>query len=561
MKVFIGSDHGGLDIKNKIISLLNEQDITTIDVGPQSTESVDYPDFVDGVCTAVTSGEAKYGVLVCTTGIGMSIAANRYFGIRAALCTNAKLAVLARTHNNANVLVVPGELERPVLAEIIEAWNVNCFETGSRHERRIHKIDQLAERARAYDPIALKNTDSEIYEVVKKEAKRQRENIELIASENYASRAIQEASGSVLTNKYAEGYPGKRWYHGCEFVDQAEQLAIDRAKELFGAEHVNVQPHSGSTANQAVYFAALEPGDTILAMDLAHGGHLTHGMKLNFSGRFFNAVHYGVDKTTEQLDYDAIAALAEEHQPKMLVCGASAYSRIIDFKRLREIAGSVGALLFADIAHIAGLVAAGCHPSPFPHCDFVTTTTHKTLRGPRGGMIMCKERFGKDIDKQVFPGVQGGPLMHTIAAKAVCYFEALQPDFKDYCEQVVKNARVLAAGVEQQGLRICSGGTDNHVMLVDLTPLGVTGKEAAEALDHAGITVNKNAIPFDEKSPFVTSGIRLGTPAMTTRGLKEPQMEQIANWIGQILKAPADEKLQKKVRQEVIGLTRHYPVP
>lgn len=559
MKVYLGSDHGGLDTKNQIISLLNEQDISTVDIGPAGSESVDYPDYVEGVCTAVTSGEADYGILVCTTGIGMSIAANRYPGIRAALCTNAKLAVLARTHNNANVLVLPGELEPPVLADIIEAWNVNSFETGTRHERRIRKIDQLAEKA--YDPLAVKHTDPGIYEVIKKEARRQRENIELIASENYASRAIQECSGSVLTNKYAEGYPGKRWYHGCEFVDQAEQLAIDRAKELFGAEHVNVQPHSGSTANQAVYFAALEVGDTILAMDLAHGGHLTHGMKLNFSGRFFNAVHYGVDATTEQLDYEAIAALAEEHQPKMLVCGASAYSRIIDFKRLREIADSVGALLFADIAHIAGLVAAGCHPSPFPHCDFVTTTTHKTLRGPRGGMIMCKERFAKDIDKQVFPGVQGGPLMHTIAAKAVCYYEALQPSFKDYCEQVVKNARVLAAGMEEQGLRICSGGTDNHVMLVDLTPLGISGKDAAEALDHAGITVNKNAIPFDTKSPFVTSGIRLGTPAMTTRGMKEPQMEQIATWMGQILKAPADQDLQKKIRQDVIKLTADYPVP
>lgn len=559
MNVYLGSDHGGLDIKNQIISLLNEQEISTVDVGPAGSESVDYPDYVDDVCTAVTSGEADYGILVCTTGIGMSIAANRYPGIRAALCTNAKLAVLSRTHNNANVLVLPGELESPVLFEIMEAWNANSFETGTRHERRIHKIDLLAEKA--FDPLAIKNTDSEIYDVIKKEARRQRENIELIASENYASRAIQECSGSVLTNKYAEGYPGKRWYHGCEFVDQAEQLAIDRAKELFGAEHVNVQPHSGSTANQAVYFAALEVGDTILAMDLAHGGHLTHGMKLNFSGRFFNAVHYGVDATTEQLDYEAIAALAEEHQPKMLVCGASAYSRIIDFKRLSEIADSVGALLFADIAHIAGLVAAGCHPSPFPHCDFVTTTTHKTLRGPRGGMIMCKERFAKDIDKQVFPGVQGGPLMHTIAAKAICYSEALQPSFKEYCEQVVKNARVLAAGMEEQGLRICSGGTDNHVMLVDLTPLGITGKVAAEALDQAGITVNKNAIPFDTTSPFVTSGIRLGTPAMTTRGMKELQMAQIAAWMGQILKAPADEDLQKQIRQEVIELTADYPVP
>lgn len=560
MKVILGSDHGGFDVKDQIINLLNEEDVDTVDVGADDSTSVDYPDYVDGVCRSVTDGDADFGVLVCTTGIGMSIAANRYPGIRAALCTNPHLASLARSHNNANVLVLSGETEPLVLASILEAWMSHSFEgTGSRHERRIHKIDELAEKA--FDPIALRDADPEIYAVVKKEGKRQLENIELIASENYTSRAIRECNGSLLTNKYAEGYPGKRWYNGCEYVDQAEQLAIDRAKELFGAEHVNVQPHSGSTANQAVYFAALEPGDTILAMDLSHGGHLTHGMKLNFSGRFFNAVHYGVDKETELLDYDVIEKLAKEHQPKMLVCGASAYSRIIDFKRLRVIADGVGALLFADMAHIAGLVAAGCHPSPVPHCDFVTTTTHKTLRGPRGGMILCKEKYAKAIDKQVFPGVQGGPLMHTIAAKAVCYYEALQPEFKEYSEQVVRNAHILASGLAEQGLRICSGGTDNHVMLVDLSPLGVTGKVAATALDKAGITVNKNGIPFDKESPFVTSGIRLGTPAMTTRGMKEPQMEQIAKWMGQILKAPEDTNLLKKIRSEVVELTKYYPVP
>ncbi len=559
MKVILGSDHGGFEVKQLSINLLQELGVDTVDAGPLQPESVDYPDFVDAVCGAVTRGEATYGILICTTGIGMSIAANRYAHIRAALCTNAKLATLARTHNNANVLVMPGELDKPALAGILEAWNSYAFEEGSRHERRIRKIDSLVEKG--FDPISLRNTDPELYQVVEDEATRQRQNVELIASENYASRAIQECSGSILTNKYAEGYPGKRWYHGCEFVDKAEQLAIDRAKEIFGADHANVQPHSGSTANQAVYFAALQPGDTILAMDLSHGGHLTHGMKLNFSGRFFHAVHYGVDQETERLNYDQIAELASEHQPKMIVCGASAYSRIIDFKRLREIADSVNALLFADIAHIAGLVAAGCHPSPFPHCDFVTTTTHKTLRGPRGGMIMCKEEWAKEVDKQVFPGVQGGPLMHTIAAKAVCYHEALQPAFKEYAEQVVANAQVLAAGVEAQGLRICSGGTDNHVMLVDLSPMGVTGKDAAEALDQAGITVNKNAIPFDTKSPFVTSGIRLGTAAMTTRGMKEKDMEQIAEWIGRVLKDPENESVRQQVREEVIALTAHYPVP
>jgi len=559
MKIILGSDHGGFEVKQHIINLLREQGHEPIDAGPKKAESVDYPDFVHAVCSTVTDGGADYGVLVCTTGIGMSIAANRYPHIRAALCTNAPLATLARTHNNANVLVLPGELEAPALAAILAAWNDHAFEAGTRHERRIRKIDDLVEKA--YEPIALEETDPEIYGIIKQEEKRQRHNIELIASENYTSRAVQECNGSVLTNKYAEGYPGKRWYHGCEFVDKAERLAIERAKELFNAEHVNVQPHSGSTANQAVYFSALKTGDTILAMDLAHGGHLTHGMKLNFSGRFFNAVHYGVNEKTELLDYDNIEALAKEHQPAMIVCGASAYSRIIDFKRLREIADGVGALLFADIAHIAGLVATGCHPSPFPHCDFVTTTTHKTLRGPRGGMIMCKEKFAKDIDKQVFPGVQGGPLMHTIAAKAVCFHEALQPAYAEYSRQVVRNAQALAGALEKVGLRICSGGTDNHVMLVDLTPLGITGKDAATVLDKASITVNKNAIPFDQESPFVTSGIRLGTAAMTTRGMKEAEMEKIADWMGQILKAPKDEALQKKIREEVIELTAGFPVP
>jgi len=560
MKVFLGSDHGGVDLRQTIIQLLEEDGVTTVDLGPTTKDSVDYPDFVDGVCTAVADGDADYGVLICTTGLGMSIAANRYPLIRAALCTTPHLAKMARSHNNANVLVLQGDVEPHVLKGILEEWGKATFEPGSRHERRINKIDGLAIHA-THEPMALRQTDPEIYDVVKKEGRRQLENIELIASENYTSSAVRECGGSLLTNKYAEGYPGKRWYNGCEYVDTAEQLAIDRAKKIFGAEHANVQPHSGSTANQAVYFSALEPGDTILAMDLAHGGHLTHGMKLNFSGRFFNAVHYGVDEKTEKLDYDAIEALAKEHQPKMLVCGASAYSRIIDFKRLREIADGVNALLFADIAHIAGLVAAGCHPSPFPHCDFVTTTTHKTLRGPRGGMILCKEKYAKDIDKQVFPGVQGGPLMHTIAAKAVCYHEALQPEFKTYAEQVIRNASTLAEGLQEEGLRICSGGTDNHVMLVDLTPIGITGKDAATALDKAGITVNKNGIPFDKESPFVTSGIRLGTPAMTTRGMKEEHMTQIAQWIGKVLKDPDNDERIAQVKSEVIELTRGFPVP
>lgn len=560
MKITIGADHGGFDLKQTLKGLFEARGFEVTDAGTHEKSSADYPDFVEAVCRDVMDGSSDSGVLVCTTGIGMSISANRFPRIRAALCDSAETAASARVHNNANVLVLSEKnLAEDQVEAVVDAWLENRFETGGRHERRVGKITGLAKEA--WEPVVLPDSDPEVFAAIEDEAKRQKTNIELIASENYTSRAIQECNGSVLTNKYAEGYPGRRWYHGCEHVDKVETLAIERAKELFGAEHANVQAHSGSTANQAVYFAALKPGDTILAMDLAHGGHLTHGMKLNFSGRFYNAIAYGVDKETEQLDYNEIERLAKEHKPQMLVCGASAYSRIIDFKRMRQIADSVGALLFADIAHIAGLVAAGCHPSPFPHCDFVTTTTHKTLRGPRGGLVMCKEQYAADIDREVFPGVQGGPLMHTIAGKAVCFGEALQDSFRTYAEQVVANAKTLAAGVEAAGLRVISGGTDNHVMLVDLTPIGVTGKLASEALDHAGITVNKNAIPFDTKSPFVTSGIRLGTAAVTTRGMKEPEMEKIAAWIGRVLKSPEDQEVLDAVRSEVLELTAGFEVP
>ncbi|MDZ8118287.1 serine hydroxymethyltransferase [Pontiella sp. NLcol2] len=409
--------------------------------------------------------------------------------------------------------------------------------------------------------IAVYDSDPEIYAVMKKEDVRQQENLELIASENIVSKAVREVSGSRLTNKYAEGYPAKRWYNGCEWVDEAERLAIDRAKELFGAEHANVQPHHGSGANMAVYYAMLNPGDTILAMSLAEGGHLTHGHPMNFSGRFFEIVPYGVDKETEQIDYDKVQALADEHKPKMIVAGASAYSRIIDFKRLRKIADSCGAYLMVDMAHIAGLVAAGCHPNPVPYAEFVTTTTHKTLRGPRGGMILCREKFAADIDKQVFPGIQGGPLMHTIAAKAVCFHEDLQPSFKTYQQQVVKNAQALAAALEDDDIRLVSGGTDNHLMLVDLTKTGVTGKDAAIALDKAAITVNKNAIPFDTKSPFVTSGIRIGTPAVTTRGMKEEEMVKIANFIKRAIRNADDDAVLAQIKEEVIALTAAFPIP
>jgi len=407
---------------------------------------------------------------------------------------------------------------------------------------------------------ALRRVDPEIFDAIAAEEKRQRENIELIASENFVSRAVMEAQGSVMTNKYAEGYPRKRWYGGCENVDTAEQLAIDRAKRLFGCEHVNVQPHSGAQANMAVYFSMLKPGDKILAMNLAHGGHLTHGHPANFSGKFYNVSQYGVSEKTEQIDYDALQRQAEEVRPVMITAGASAYPRIIDFPRLRQIADSVGAVLFIDIAHIAGLVAGGQHPSPIPHAQFVTTTTHKSLRGPRGGIVMCAEKFAKQIDATVFPGVQGGPLMHVIAAKAVCFHEALQPQFREYQRQVVINAKALAAGLAKHGYRIVSGGTDNHLMLVDLRPKDLNGKEAQEVLDRAGITVNKNAIPFDTSSPFKPGGIRVGTPAVTTRGMKEEEMLEISDLIAEALTNRTDEGALNRVREKVRELTRRFPL-
>ncbi|MGA9466621.1 MAG: serine hydroxymethyltransferase [Exiguobacterium marinum] len=406
----------------------------------------------------------------------------------------------------------------------------------------------------------LKVQDAELFEAMQHELGRQRDNIELIASENFVSEAVMEAQGGVLTNKYAEGYPGRRYYGGCEFVDVAENLARDRAKALFGAEHANVQPHSGAQANMAVYFTVLEAGDTVLGMNLSHGGHLTHGSPVNFSGIQYNFVEYGVDKETEHIDYDVVAALAKEHKPKLIVAGASAYPRTIDFAKFREIADSVDAYLMVDMAHIAGLVAAGLHPNPVEHAHFVTTTTHKTLRGPRGGMILCKEEFAKAIDKSIFPGIQGGPLMHVIAAKAVAFGEALQPEFKDYQRQVIANAQALAAGLEEEGLRIVSGGTDNHLLLVDLRGIDITGKAAEHALDAAGITVNKNTIPFDPASPFVTSGVRLGTAAMTTRGFKQEDMKEVARLIGRVLKHHEDESVLAEALQDVRTLTAKFPL-
>ncbi|CAI3010014.1 serine hydroxymethyl transferase [Staphylococcus aureus] len=403
--------------------------------------------------------------------------------------------------------------------------------------------------------------DKVIAEAIEREFQRQNSNIELIASENFVSEAVMEAQGSVLTNKYAEGYPGRRYYGGCEFVDVTESIAIDRAKALFGAEHINVQPHSGSQANMAVYLVALEMGDTVLGMNLSHGGHLTHGAPVNFSGKFYNFVEYGVDKDTERINYDEVRKLALEHKPKLIVAGASAYSRTIDFKKFKEIADEVNAKLMVDMAHIAGLVAAGLHPNPVEYADFVTTTTHKTLRGPRGGMILCKEEYKKDIDKTIFPGIQGGPLEHVIAAKAVAFGEALENNFKMYQQQVVKNAKVLAETLINEGFRIVSGGTDNHLVAVDVKgSIGLTGKEAEETLDSVGITCNKNTIPFDQEKPFVTSGIRLGTPAATTRGFDEKAFEEVAKIISLALKNSKDEEKLQQAKERVAKLTAEYPL-
>ena len=552
--IALGSDHAGFDLKLRIVKHLETAKRSLEDFGTRSTESTDYPDFARPVAEAVAEGRCPLGILICGTGIGVSIAANKVPGVRAALCLTEDMARLARAHNNANVLCLGGRVIAPETAlAIVDAFLQTPFENDSRHSRRVSKLESTAPSLAAVDPA--------IARVVSQERRRQEENIELIASENFTSRAVMEAQGSVLTNKYAEGYPKKRWYGGCEFVDDVEQLAIDRAKELFGAEHANVQPHSGSGANMAVYFAFLSPGDKMLTMDLSHGGHLTHGNRANFSGKFFQIIHYGVRKEDERIDYDQLAVMAREHRPRMITVGASAYPRIIDFERMSQIAAEVGALLLADIAHIAGLVASGLHPSPVPYADFVTTTTHKTLRGPRGGLVLCKAKYAKEIDSCVFPGIQGGPLMHVIAAKAVCFREALRPDFVTYQQQILRNAAALAQGMKRNGFRLVSGGTENHLMLVDVGARDLTGKDGQLALDEAGITVNKNTIPFETRSPFQASGIRLGTPAVTTRGMKEPEMAAIADMISEVLLDIKNPETAKRVRTRVRELTARFPLP
>ena len=489
----------------------------------------------------------------------MSVAANRFQNVRAALCRSASDAKQAREHVGANVLCL-GAVNQDLAAavEILKTFVATNLSDEARHARRRVKVERAR---RLSDFSGLAKDDPEIYAAIKAQVQQEDTEINLIASENTSSRAVRLAAGSVLMNKYAEGYPGKRWYSGCLPVDAAEEVARQRACALFGADHANVQPHCGSSANMAVYFATINPGDTILSLSLDQGGHLSHGSPVNFSGKLYNIVPYTVSKETERIDYDALEQQAMEVKPKILLSGASAYPRALDFKRIREICDKVGCIMMVDMAHIAGLVAGGAHESPVPYADFVTTTTHKTLRGPRGGLVLCKEKWAKALDKAVFPGMQGGPLENIIAAKAVCFREWMQPEMKDYAAQIVKNCKAMCKAVQDRGFRIVSGGTDNHLFLVDVKASGLTGKEAAAALDNAGIVVNKNAIPYDTESPFVTSGIRVGTASITTRGMKEAEAALIGGWIADILSDISNTALQAEIKAKAKELTAKFPVP
>lgn len=568
MKIALGSDHRGYRLKEAVKKYLEDKGHKTADMGTDSEESADYSDYGLKAAESVASGECEKGVLICGTGIGMSVAANRVRGVRAALCTTPETARQSSAHVDANVLVLgASSVDEEKALEIVGAWLDTKFE-GGRHKTRIDKIEAYEPSTSHRDtPAGLPMTidevikdDPEIAAALKGELDRQRNTLELIASENFTPPAVLQAVASVMTNKYAEGYPGKRYYGGCEFVDVAESLARERAKSLFGADHANVQPHSGSQANMAAYFAMMDYGDTMLGLNLSHGGHLTHGHPVNFSGRFFKVIQYGVSPENETVDFDALRDLAVSEKPKIIVVGASAYPRTLDFGRFREIADESGAKMLVDMAHIAGLIAAGLHPSPVPYADVVTSTTHKTLRGPRSGFIMCKEPYAQAVDKTTFPGMQGGPLMHVIAAKAVCFKLAMTEEFAAYQRRIVANAKALAEALMGLGHRLVSGGTDTHLMLLDTFAKGLTGKAAEAALERAGITVNKNTIPFDTKSPFVTSGVRIGTPAVTTRGMKEGEMRRIAGLIDKVLSNVDNDTYANEVRKEVKALCDSFPL-
>ncbi|MBQ7666411.1 MAG: serine hydroxymethyltransferase [Kiritimatiellae bacterium] len=561
MKIILASDHAGFNVKESVKNLLSSRPgVSVEDAGCDSAASCDYPVFAERAARAVETGDADFAILVCTTGAGMTIAANRFPHVRAALAIDETDAKTIRDHNGANALVISAEkTPSDKIPALVDAFLAAHSPVEERHKRRVAQLSE--EGNRLVEVAHLKDADPEVYGSILAHERQERLCINLIASENLTSRAVREAQGSILTNKYAEGYPGKRWYSGCRHVDEIEALAIVRAKALFGAEAAYVLPHCGASAILAVYLAVLQPGDTILSMALDQGGHLSHGSPANISGKIYNIVPYGVDRKTERIDYDAVEALALEKRPRLILAGASAYPRTLDFARFRAIADKVGAYLLVDMAHIAGLVAGGAHPSPVPFADFVTTTTHKTLRGPRGGLILCREKYAKDVNRAVFPGLQGGPLEQVIAAKAVCFKEAMQPEYRQWAHQVVANCAAIAKDLEEDGFRLVSGGTDNHLCLVDVTAKGLTGKAAADALDETGIIVNKNTIPFDGNSPFVTSGIRIGTATVTTRGMKEPDMKFIADRIRRVLANVGDESVKAEVREEVAAFVSRFPVP
>ena len=556
--IALGNDHRGFALKKFLSEKLTSIGYEVMDFGTDGSTPVDYPDYAAPAAHAVSTGLAHRAVVICGSGLGVSYTANRFPGVRAALVHDEPTATLARQHNDSNVLAFSADSQDAEEAwTILRVWLETTFE-GGRHQTRVAKVDLMTPAAGGAE---LDRQDPEIASLLRQEAKRQALNLELIASENFVSEAVLEATGSVATNKYAEGYPGRRYYGGCGVVDQIERLAIERAKALFGTEFANVQPHSGSQANEAVYRATVNVGDTVLAMSLDHGGHLTHGSPVNFSGQLYNVISYGVKRDTEQIDYDEVRRLAKEHRPKLIQCGTTAYSRTLDFNVFREISDEVGALLFADIAHIAGLVATGEHPTPVGKAHIITTTTHKTLRGPRGGLILTNDPVhAKAVDRAVFPGGQGGPLVHVIAGKAVAFREAAHPKFQEYCSKVISNAKALASALSSRDVRIVSGGTDTHLFMISLVGREITGKQAQNSLEKAGITANKNMIPYDPRKPMVTSGVRFGTPAVTTRGMEEAEMNEIANFIAEVLRAPEDSATLEDIKTRVENLCRRFPL-
>jgi glycine hydroxymethyltransferase len=561
-KVVIGADHAGFELKEKIKIFLQEKGFEVEDKGTFSQDRVDYPDFARPVAEDVSSGKADLGILVCGTGIGMSIVSNKFPKVRSALVYNEYTARMAKAHTNANILVFSGRVISPEYAKVLLSTFFETSFEGNRHQERIEKINDIEKEI--LDSFAsyfreLRRFDPEVFDAIVKEFEKQETMINLIASENLTSLRVLLALFNPMNNKYAEGYPGKRYYGGCEFVDIVEELAKERIKKLFSAEYANVQPHSGTQANQAVYLVCLEPGDKILSMDLASGGHLSHGARVNFSGKLYKPVFYTVDAKTHLIDMDMVRDIAKKERPKIIVAGASSYPRAIDFKAFSDIAKEIGAFFLADIAHPAGLVAAGVYPSPVPYADFVTFTTHKTLRGPRGAVVLSRAEFSKKIDSAVFPGSQGGPFMHVIAAKAVCFKEAMQPEFKNYADQVVKNARVLAEEFAKRGYKVITGGTDSHIVLIDVSPKGVSGGDVERELYRAGIVLNKNVIPFDTRPPMNPSGIRIGTPSVTTRGMKEEEMKIIASLIDDAISSGFSEEVVLRVRNSVADLCRKFP--